>query len=56
MKFDSILFDGKDDIQLFQYFSVSSDIQKLLGDVMSQEEINKVLYENGYNKLFRKEV
>ena len=56
MKFDSILFDGKDDIQLFQYFSVSSDIQKLLGDVMSQEEINKVLCENGYNKLFRKEV
>lgn len=56
MKFDPILFGGKDDIQLFQYFKVSSDIKNLLGDIMSEEEINKVLYENGYNKLFRKEV
>lgn len=56
MKFDSILFGSCEDIQLFSYESIFDEMKKLLSVVLSEDEINKVLYENSYNKLFRREV
>lgn len=56
MKFDSILFGSDEDIQVFSYASVYDEMKKLLDVVLSEDEVNKVLYENSYNKLFRREV
>lgn len=56
MKFDSVLFGAEEDIQLFNYSSIYSEIKSLLSQVLSEEEVNKILYENSYNKLFRREV
>ena len=56
MKFGPALFGDEDDIQVFDYSQVGKQIKELLKDTFTQEEINKVLYENSYNKLFRREV
>ncbi len=56
MKFGTVLFGAADDIQLFNYSSVYDEVKVLLSKVLSKEDINKVLYENSYNQLFRKEV
>ena len=56
MKFGPALFGDEDDIQIFDYSQVGKQIKELLKDTFTQEEINKVLYENSYNKLFRREV
>ena len=56
MTFDSVLFGSDKDIQVFNYSSVCDEIKELLEKVLGEEEINKVLYENSYNQLFRKEV
>lgn len=56
MKFDSVLFGAEEDIQVFNYSNVYNEIKCLLSDVLSENEVNKILYENSYNQLFRKEV
>lgn len=56
MKFDTVLFDADDDIQVFTYSNVYDEVKELLGKVLGEKEIYKVLYENSYNQLFRKEV
>lgn len=56
MKFGPALFGDEDDIQVFDYSQVGKQIKELLKDTFTQEEINKVLYENSYNKLFSREV
>ena len=56
MKFGPALFGDEDDIQIFDYSQVGKQIKESLKDTFTQEEINKVLYENSYNKLFRREV
>ena len=56
MKFGPALFGDEDDIQVFDYSQVGKQIKELLKDTFTQEEINKILYENSYNKLFRREV
>ena len=56
MKFGPALFGDEDDIQVFDYSQVGKQIKESLKDTFTQEEINKVLYENSYNKLFRREV
>lgn len=56
MKFDTVLFGADDDIQVFNYSSVYYEIKQLLEKSFSEEEINKILYENSYNQLFRREV
>ena len=63
MKFDLVLFKSDtalleygEDIQVFRYANVYNEIKGLLEKYLSIEEINKILYENSYNQLFRKEV
>lgn len=56
MKFDTVLFGADEDIQVFSYASVFTEIKESLEKVLNEEEINRVLYENSYNQLFRKEV
>lgn len=56
MKFGPALFGDEDDIQIFDYGRVGKQIRALLKDTFTEEDIDKVLYENSYNKLFRREV
>ena len=55
-KSDTVLLESGEDIQVFRYANVYNEIKELLEKYLSTEEINKVLYENSYNQLFRKEV
>ena len=56
MKFGPALFGDEDDIQIFDYGRVGKQIRALLKDTFTEEDIDKVLYKNSYNKLFRREV
>lgn len=56
MTFDQALFGVYDDNQLFCYSKVFHELKDLLKKVFSEEEIKKILYDNSYNQLFRREV
>ena len=56
MKFGPALFGDEDDIQIFDYGKVGKQIRASLKNTFTKEEIGKVLYENSYSKLFRREV
>ncbi len=55
MKFDPEFLGGEDDIQVFSYQRVRNEIEMLLKkNDFSDTEINQILYQNSYQKLFRR--
>lgn len=55
MKFDPEFLGGEDDIQVFSYQQVRNEIEMLLKkNDFSDTEINQILYQNSYQKLFRR--
>ena len=55
MKFDPEFLGGRDDIQVFSYRSVRKEIEDLLKkSYFSDTEIRQLLYQNSYDKLFRR--
>lgn len=53
MKFDYELLGNSDDIQLFSYKSIGNELEKLLKE-MGISSVKKIMFENSYNKLFRR--
>ena len=53
MKFDYELLGNSDDIQLFPYKSIGNELEKLLKE-MGISSVKKIMFENSYNKLFRR--
>ena len=53
MKFDYELLGNSDDIQLFPYKSIGNELEKLLKE-MGISNVKKIMFENSYNKLFRR--
>lgn len=53
MKFDYELLGNSDDIQLFPYKSIGNELEKLLKE-KGISNVKKIMFENSYNKLFRR--
>ena len=53
MKFDYELLGNSDDIQLFPYKSIGNELEKLLKE-NGISNVKKIMFENSYNKLFRR--
>ena len=53
MKFDYELLGNSDDIQLFPYKSIENELEKLLKE-NGISNVKKIMFENSYNKLFRR--
>ena len=53
MKFDYELLGNSDDIQLFPYKSIGNELEKLLKE-KGISSVKKIMFENSYNKLFRR--
>ena len=53
MKFDYELLGNSDDIQLFSYKSIGNELEKLLKE-NGISNVKKIMFENSYNKLFRR--
>lgn len=55
MKFDPEFLGGEDDIQVFPYCQVKKSIRNLLEKRgLSSQDIDQILYQNSYNKIFRR--
>lgn len=52
MTFCSYLFGDEESLQVFDYSDVYSQLVELLKEKYQDNQINKILYENSYNKLF----
>jgi membrane dipeptidase len=55
MGFAKVLFNEDFGEMVFDYLNVKDSIRELLSSSFSEEEIDKILYKNVYNKLFREE-
>ena len=53
MKYDYELLGNSDDIQVFPYQNIKTELKELLSK-NNICNINKIMYENSYNKLFRR--
>ena len=53
MKFDYELLGNSDDIQLLPYKSIGNELEKLLKE-KGISNVKKIMFENSYNKLFRR--
>lgn len=53
MKFDYELLGNSDDIQLFPYKSIGNELERLLKE-KGISSVKKIMFENSYNKLFRR--
>ncbi len=56
MTFDNYFFSGLGGKMVFDYKTIKSDLVELLSTEFNEEEIEKILYKNVYNKLFKEEV
>ncbi len=55
MTFDNYFFSGLGGKMIFDYKDIKKEIVNLLSNDYSKEEIDKILYKNIYNKLFKEE-
>ncbi len=56
MTFDNYFFSGLGGKMVFDYKTIKSDLVELLSTEFNEEEVEKILYKNVYNKLFKEEV
>ena len=55
MTFANVLFDQKY-LMLFDYKNINDELRKLLSKKYSKEEIDKIMYKNIYNELFKEDL
>lgn len=55
MSFDVSFFGKKDELGIFKYETIKEEITEILKTKYSLEDINKILYKNVYDKLFKEE-
>ncbi len=55
MTFDNYYFSGLDGKMVFNYKTIKKDLEELLSNDYNKEEIDKILYKNVYNKLFKED-
>jgi membrane dipeptidase len=56
MTFDNYFYSGVSGKMVFNYKTIKNDLVELLSTDFNKEEIDKILYKNVYNKLFKEEV
>ena len=54
MTFDKDLFGLDFPPQVFDYTTIRADIENLLSKKFNKDEIEKIMFKNVYNKLFRR--